>query len=319
MSDNNAVTASFDEIRTLVRELPGPDLAAKTAAVERLAALKASGTLGRLEDLWIWLATWQGRPQPRIDHPRVCIFAGNHGIAARQGSRADRKAAAQSVRDMTEGRAGVHRLSNVLDADLRVFEMALDRPTRDFTESTAMSENDCARAMAYGMMAVEPGLDVICLGTVGDGSAEAAAVLGHLLFEGGEVPDEIQATGPIIAKAVARHRAVQGDPLKLLAAIGGHELAAVAGAIMAARLARIPVIIGGHGALAAASVVWSLDRRGVDHCVVAHARAEDEYVLERLGQRALLDFAIDDDGASAALLIPLLRTAIACYAESASA
>ena len=75
---------SFEEIRALVRELPGPDLEAASAAAAREGQLtKPPGSLGRLEELAAWLATWQGRHPPRIDHPRVCVFAGNHGVAAR--------------------------------------------------------------------------------------------------------------------------------------------------------------------------------------------------------------------------------------------
>src|SRR5258708_29300059 len=76
--------ANFAEIRALLSELPGPDLTAATAAAAREAQLtKPAGALGRLEELTAWLTTWQGRTPPRLDRPRICVFAGNHGVAGR--------------------------------------------------------------------------------------------------------------------------------------------------------------------------------------------------------------------------------------------
>ena len=76
--------ADLDEIRALMAHLPGPDLEAGAAATARQAELtKPAGALGRLEELAIWLASWQARHPPQLDHPRTLVFAGNHGVAAR--------------------------------------------------------------------------------------------------------------------------------------------------------------------------------------------------------------------------------------------
>ena len=150
--------ATLDEMRRLLGELPGPDLAAGTAAAAREAELtKPPGALGRLEELAQWLATWQGRHPPTVRHPRTAVFAGNHGVAARGVSAYPSAVTAQMVQNFVAGGAAVNQLCRVLDADLRVYELALDQPTADFTEAAAMTEEECARAMAYGMMAVETG------------------------------------------------------------------------------------------------------------------------------------------------------------------
>ena len=162
---NAQPAVTFDEIRALMRNLPGPDLEAGTAALERQNQLtKPRGSLGRLEELAQWMATWQGSSAPEMRRPRISVFAGNHGIAARGVSAYPAEVTAQMVQNFINGGGAVNQLAEAADADLRVYELDLDRPTRDFTTGPAMTEEGCARAMAYGMMAVEQGLHVICLG-----------------------------------------------------------------------------------------------------------------------------------------------------------
>src|SRR3546814_15113433 len=88
------------------------------------------------------------------------------------------------VGNFQAGGAAINQLCRVFDAELRVYEMALDHPTADFTTAPAMTEADCANAMAYGMMAVEEGIDLLCLGEMGIGNTASAAALFHALFGG---------------------------------------------------------------------------------------------------------------------------------------
>src|SRR5207244_9600662 len=143
--------ASLDEIRALLAHLPGPDLAAGSAAATREAQFtKPAGALGRLEELAGWLATWQARHPPRIDHPRTVVFAGNHGVAARGVSAYPAAVTAQMVQNFIAGGAAINQLCRTVDADLRVYEMSLETPTGDIVDGPAMSEEECARAIAYG-------------------------------------------------------------------------------------------------------------------------------------------------------------------------
>src|SRR5690349_21177109 len=178
--------ASLDEIRALMGHLPGPDLDAGAAAALREKQLtKPAGALGGLEELAAWLAVWQGRHPPTLDHPRTAVFAGNHGVAARGVSAYPAAVTAQMVQNFIAGGAAVNQLCRAIDADLRVYEMTLDEPTQDFTEAPAMSDADCALAMAYGMTSVEPGVDLLALGEMGIGNtASAAALCGALFGEG---------------------------------------------------------------------------------------------------------------------------------------
>src|SRR5438477_11421164 len=141
----------LDEIRGLIAHLPGPDLDAATAAALREQQLtKPAGALGRLEELAAWLATWQGRDPPTINHPRTVVCAATHGVAARGVSAYPASVTAQMVQNFIAGGAAVNQLCKVIDADLRVYEMSLDQRTGDIVDGPAMSEEECARAIAYG-------------------------------------------------------------------------------------------------------------------------------------------------------------------------
>jgi nicotinate-nucleotide--dimethylbenzimidazole phosphoribosyltransferase len=303
-------TVSFAEIRNLIPELPGPDLDAATTATRRSVAV---GGAARLGDLSIWLATWQGRGEPRLERPRICIFAGNHGIAAHAGSAGTRTA--QRIQTLIKGDGALTRLCRFVDADLRVFEMALDQPTRDFTTGEALSEDACARAVAYGMMAFEPGIDLLCLGAMADGGSLAA-----LAVVAGLSGLKVDTHSPSIAAAIERHRS--DDPLTVLARLGGHEIAAITGTILAARLAKIPVILDGWSAIAAASVVHALDRHAIDHCQIALAipGADPAAIVAQLGKTPLLGLgASEDECVGTALAISQLRAAVACFARETGA
>jgi nicotinate-nucleotide--dimethylbenzimidazole phosphoribosyltransferase len=324
--------ANFGEIRALLAALPGPDLEAGTAAITRERQLtKPAGALGRLEDLASWLATWQAKHPPTVNHPRTAVFAANHGVAAQGVSAYPAAVTAQMVQNFIDGGAAVNQLCASVDADLRIYEMGLDQPTADFTVEPAMSESDCARAMAYGMMAIEPGLDVIALGEMGIGNTTTAAALCLALF-GGTAADWVgPGTGvagevlankiAVVEHAVALHRPAMTDPFETLRHVGGLELAAIAGAILAARLARVPVLLDGYVCTAAAAVLHAADRRALDHCVVAHRSVEPGHrrLLAVLGQEPLFDLGMRlGEGSGATLAIAVLKAAAACHAGMAT-
>ena len=324
--------ANLDEIRGLLKDMPGPDGEAGEAAARHQGQLtKPAGSLGRLEDLAVWLATWQGRQPPRLERPLTAVFAGNHGIAARGVSAYPAEVTRQMVKNFLDGGAAVNQLCGLAASDLRVFEMDLDQPTADFSTAPAMSGEDCARAMAYGMLAVEPGIDVLQLGEMGIGNTTSAAALCHALF-GGSTTDWVgRGTGidnaalthktAVVEAAVAHHRNALTDPLEILRHVGGLELAAIAGAVLAARRARVPVLLDGYACTAAAAVLHAIDPAALDHCQVAHVSVEPGHrrLLERLGKRPLLDLDMRLGEASGAVLgLLLLKAAVACHTGMAT-
>ncbi len=326
-ADSAPAATSFAEIREVLRHLPGPDVAAVTKVVERDRQLtKPAGALGRLEALVEWLAAWQGRGAPRCDHPRIAVFVGAHGVAARGVSAYPSAVNRQMVKNFIDGGAAINQLASMIDADLRIYELDLERPTADFTQAAAMDEARCAHAMAYGMMTAESGIDVLCPGEMGIGNTTSAAALCLALF-GGTAEDWVgSGTGvhgaalsrkiETVREGVARHAGLAGDPLQLLAALGGEELAAIAGAVLAARIGRIPVLLDGYACTAAAAVLQALDRSALDHCQVAHCSAEPGHrrLLERIGKQPLLDLGMRlGEASGGALAVSLLKAACACH------
>jgi len=324
--------ASLADIRAVMSELPGPVSAAGEAATAREGTLtKPPGALGRLEEITHWLCLWQGRHPPKLDRPRVAVFAGNHGVAARGVSAYPAEVTKQMVANFTSGGAAVNQLSLAADAELRVYEMELDNPTADFSTGPAMSEEDCAKAFAYGMMAVEPGLDLLCLGEMGIANTTSAAALCCALFGGGAREWVGPGTG-VVGEALARKIAVVDEAMKhhrphfidsfdIMRRLGGRELAAIAVAVMAARMARIPVLLDGFACTAAAAALHAADAHGLDHCLVAHCSAEPGHrkLLERISKKPLLDFGMRlGEASGAALAIQILRGAIACHNGMAS-
>ncbi len=160
-----------------------------------------------------------------------------------------------------------------------------------------MDEERAANAMAYGMMAVEPGIDVMCLGEMGIANTTTAATLCAALFGGTGADWAGPGTGvkgaalahkiTVIDAALAHHRQAIAahDPLALLAAVGGEELAAIAGAVVAARMGRVPVLLDGYACTAAAAVLFAIDRHALDHCLVAHRSAEPGHSAAAAGDR----------------------------------
>ena len=332
MATSAKPAATLNEIRALLRELPGPDLESGTAAVLRERTLtKPAGALGRLEELTQWLATWQAKHPPAINHPRTAVFAGNHGVASQGVSAYPATVTAQMVENFIAGGAAVNQLCEAVDGDLRVYEMALDQPTADFTQGPALSEEATARAIAYGMMAVEPGVDLLALGEMGIGNSTAAAALCLGLF-GGEAQDWVgPGTGvegtalarkiAVVTEGVARNKQGMTDPFEVLRAVGGNELAAIVGAILAARLARVPVVLDGFACTAAAAVLFAADRRALDHCVVGHRSPEPGHtrLMKIMGKEPILDLGMRlGEGSGATLAIQVLKAAIACHTGMAT-
>ncbi len=329
---NTQPAITFEEIRALVRNLPGPDLDAGTAALQRERQLtKPAGSLGRLEEIAQWMATWQGQHPAEVRRPRVAVFAGNHGVAARGVSAYPAEVTAQMVQNFQNGGAAVNQLCEVADADLRVYELDLETPTADFTERPAMGEEDCCQAMAYGMMAVETGVQLLALGEMGIGNSTAAAAICNALF-GGEAKDWTgRGTGvddeglarkvAAVNAGLAANPQAKDDPFEALRCFGGYELAAIAGAILAARMARVPVLLDGYACTAAAAVLFKADRRALDHCMVAHRSVEPGHdrLLAAIGKEPLLDLGMRlGEGSGAALAINIVKSACACHAGMAT-
>jgi nicotinate-nucleotide--dimethylbenzimidazole phosphoribosyltransferase len=325
-------TQPFDDMRALVAAMPGPDEAAIAAVRARDAVLtKPPGSLGRLESIAEWLAAWQGRSPPRVERPLVAVFAGNHGVVAKGVSAFPASVTRQMVENFAAGGAAINQLCANFDLGLKVFDLALDLPTGDITEGPALEETACAATMAFGMEAIAGGIDLLALGEMGIGNTTIAAAIYTALYGGkaaqwigrGTGLDDagLERKAAAIEAAMTRHAGHLADPLEVLRRVGGREIAAIAGAILAARNQRVPVILDGYVVTAAASILHALDASALDHCLAAHCSAEGAHaeVLRRLGLKPLLDLGMRlGEGSGAALAAGLVKAAARCHSGMAT-
>lgn len=318
---------TLDDIRGRIKAMPGPDDASMRAAIEREPTLtKPPGALGRLEEISSWVSAWQGRHPASASSVGVCVFAGNHGVTAQGVSAFPPEVTAQMVGNFQAGGAAINQLCELQGFSLKVLDVAVGTPTKDFYIEPAMSEEEFVRAFNLGYDAVDKNWQVLCVGEMGIGNTTSAAAICLGLFEG----DAVDWTGPgtgvagatlekksrIVAEAVAMHRPKISDGLDVLRFVGGLELVAIAGAVLGAREARIPVILDGYTCTAAAAAIRSVNRAALDHCKVGHQSAEPGHLklIRELGEEPILSLNMRlGEGTGAALAVAVVRGALACH------
>ena len=326
----HSTAKTFADFRSFLAALPGPDHAAIAAAQARNAVLtKPPGALGQLEGIAIWLAGWQGTARPVIARPQVAIFAGNHGVVAQGVSAFPAEVTVQMVGNFKAGGAAINQLAKCFGATMTVAAIELDRPTGDFTQTVAMSEDDLAQALEIGWSAVDPKADLLVPGEMGIGNTTSAAAIACALFGGGAADWVGRGTGvddaglkrkaEAVAAGVARH--ASRDPLEVLRCLGGREIAAMAGAMLRARDLRIPVVLDGFIACAAAAVLFKANPAALDHCIAGHVSAEAAHgrLLAELGLVPLLGLGLRlGEGSGGALAIGVIKAAAACHSGMAT-
>lgn len=329
---SNKHTNTLEWVQNLLADLPGQDESAREAAAARQAQLtKPAGSLGRLEEIVLWLAAWQGTHPPTLDHPHVIVFAGNHGIAAKGVSAYPTDVTAQMVANFNHGGAAINALSRYVSADLSVVPIKLQQPTKDFTTAPAMSERELSDAVGIGRDSVPDDADLLLLGEMGIGNTTSAAALACALFGGvpsdwvgagtGVDADGISRKQQAIENALTFHGDTLSDPFEALRRVGGRELAAIAGACLEARRRRIPVVLDGYVSSVSAAVLSAFDPSALDHCCIGHVSAEPGHrrLLERLGKPALLDLDMRlGEASGAAVALSIIGAALAAHKNMAT-
>ncbi|KKC34260.1 nicotinate-nucleotide--dimethylbenzimidazole phosphoribosyltransferase [Devosia psychrophila] len=315
---------AYSDVIELLTLPPDGDESAVAAVRARDAQLtKPPGSLGALEGLVEFLARWQGRAKPRLDNPMVTIFAANHGVTDQGVSTFPRQVTAQMVANFTNGGAAISQICALHELNLRVFELALELPTGDITKAAALDDKMCAATIAYGMEAIAGKPDLICLGEMGIGNTTVAAAIYAALY-GGTGADWVgRGTGvddaglarkaDSVDRALAFHAGELDHPLAILARVGGREIAAMLGALIAARHQKVPVIVDGFVATSAAAIAHAINPASIDHCLFAHVSAESGHAraLQAMGQKGLLDLGMRlGEGSGAALAAVLAKTAL---------
>ncbi|MCA0906289.1 nicotinate-nucleotide--dimethylbenzimidazole phosphoribosyltransferase [Ruegeria marisrubri] len=320
----------LNAFRAALAAAPGPDATAAQGAAERNGQLtKPPGALGRLEDLAIWYAGWRGDARPQIAAPQVIVFAGNHGVTAQGVSAFPSEVTVQMVMNFEHGGAAINQLARAAGATMDVHALDLDNPTADFTQAPAMTEAELLNALRTGWQAVDPQADLLVVGEMGIGNTTSAAAIACALFGGDAADWTGRGTGVddagltnktrVVAEGVALHKSEDG--LEILRCLGGREIAAMAGAIAAARILRIPVILDGFICTAAAACLRRLSDTALDHAVAGHQSAEAAHgaVLAKLGKEPLLSLGLRlGEGSGGALAINILKSAVACHSGMAT-
>lgn len=324
--------SSLAEFAAVLRKAPEVDRQALDAARDRNGQLtKPPGALGRLEDLAIWYAGWRGTPKPQINAPQVVIFAGNHGVTAQGISAFPAEVTEQMVLNFKSGGAAINQLSSCFGARLDVHALQLDKPTADFTQGPAMSEDECVAALKTGWAAVDETSDLLVTGEMGIGNTTSAAAIALALYGGSGADWAGRGTGvddaglsrkaKVIEAGLAANPQAAGNGLEALRCLGGRELAAMVGAIAHARMLRVPVILDGFICSAAAAALAHAVPGILDHTVAGHVSAEGAHkaILDQIDKKPLLSMDMRlGEGSGAALAISMLQAAVACHTGMAT-
>jgi len=319
-------------LREACANLPvGNEDAASQALARQGTLTKPQGSLGRLEDLAVWLARWQGKAIPTLEKVEVLVFAGSHGITRCGVSAFPAEVTAQMVANFAAGRAAINQLAKAAGAELKVIALEVERPTADFTEAPAMSEAEFLKAVSTGYEALSAGTQLLCIGEMGIGNTTTAAAVAAALF-GGDGTDWVgRGTGvddaglkrkaDVVNAAIARHGDALRDPLEALRRVGGRELAAMFGAALAARHKGAAVLVDGFVSTAAVAPLGLLATGGLNHAQAAHRSAEAGHarLLEKIGLSPILEMRMRlGEASGACLAVNILRSAAACHGGMAT-
>ena len=333
-------------------EITPPDDHARSAAIALHAKLiKPAGSLGRLEDLGVWLAACQGQSPPRpFTRPRVVVFAGDHGIAAKGVSAYPAEVTAQLVGSMLTGAAAINVLAAAAGASVRVVDMAVDteasamrsigefkvrRGSGSIDREDALTDAKARAAVAAGVRIadaeVDGGADLLIPGDLGVANSTPASVLIAALT--GSEPVAVVGRGSgiddhgwmrkatAVRDALRRARPVLADPIALLRTAAGADIAAMAGFLAQAAARRTPVVLDGVVACAAALVAEDLAPGARRWWVAGQRTGEPAHALalEHLDLGALLDLDVRlGEGTGAVTALPLLVMAARVLAETAT-
>jgi len=328
-----------------------PDKKAAAKAQARQDQLtKPRGSLGRLEELSVKVAGITGKELPRIERKAIVIIAGDHGVVAEGVSAYPQEVTAQMVHNFLRGGAAINVLARHIGARMVVVDMGIvaelePHPslvsrkiapgTHNMAKGPAMSKEQALRAVESGIEVINGevarGLDIVGVGDMGIGnttpsSAICAAItgesVGRVTGKGTGVSDkQLALKVKVIETALALNRPDPGDAIDVLSKVGGFEIGGIAGVILGAAARRLPVVIDGFIAGAAALIASGLCPRVKDYLIAAHVSAEVGHraILDYLGLRPLLDLGMRlGEGTGAALAISIVEAAVKALAGMAT-
>jgi nicotinate-nucleotide--dimethylbenzimidazole phosphoribosyltransferase len=341
-------TMSLQEVLGQIRLL---DTALRQRAQARLDRLtKPLGSLGRLEELAAQYVAITGEMKPNVPRGVVFTFAADHGVTVEGVSAYPREVTPQMVLNFLRGGAGVNVLARHAGVDVRVVDIGVDyefgtvpglfdrkimKGTRNLMVEPAMTRSQAEQSLLVGMElaanAVQEGVGLIGTGEMGIGNTTPSAAITAVMTRRSVADVTGRGTGideagharkiHVIQTALDRHRPDPTDPLDVLAKVGGLELGGLAGLILGAAAARIPVVLDGFIAGAAALIAVGLQPSCRDYLIASHRSVEEGHgvLLDHLSLKPLLDLDLRlGEGTGACLGINLVYAAIKIYTEMAT-
>lgn len=319
-----------------VDRIEGADRDAAEAAQRALdAKTKPRGSLGRLEELAVRVAGIRSTPDPGILKAAVVVAAADHGVAEEGVSAYPQEVTRQMLATFASGGSAVCVLAREAGAELRVVDAGVGRPTANIAIGPAMSRDDAVSRIEEGIALAQEldrdGVGVVALGEMGIANTTAAAAVAAALLS--RAPAEVSGRGTgldddglarkidVVARALAANRVDAADPIGVVAALGGFELAVLCGLVLGSAAERMVVLVDGFITATAALVAARLSPRAVDTMVAAHLSPEPGHgiVLEALGLMPLLDLGLRlGEGSGAALALPILDAALALLSDMAT-
>ncbi|MQS39615.1 nicotinate-nucleotide--dimethylbenzimidazole phosphoribosyltransferase [Streptomyces katsurahamanus] len=339
---------NLDDFSDLIER---PDSGVRRVAEEHRERLAVPpGALGRIDELGEWLSAAQGRvPAAPVEHPRVVLFAGDHGVAGLGVSGRPAGGAHRLVRATLDGVSPIAVLARRMGVPVRIVDAGLDcdpallpdevvrhrvrRGSGRIDVEDALTADEAERAVRLGMAIADEeadsGTDVVVLGDVSVGGTTPASTLIAALCgtdasvvtgRGGAGIDDLawMRKCAAIRDSLRRARPVLGDQLELLAAVGGADLAAMTGFLLQSSVRRMPVILDGVVSAACALVAQRAAFRAPDWWLAGHVSGEPAQAkaLDRMALNPLLDHGVTvGEGTGALLALPFVQAAAAFSAE----
>ena len=323
-------------------------LGAVSAHLDNLT--KPPGSLGRLEEIAAQYCLMTGTADPLLGPKRIYVFAGDHGVSAKRVSAFPKEVTVQMVLNMLRGGAAINVLARNAGADVRVVDMGVDgtfenaeglidrkvRPgTADISEGPAMTREEAMRAVTVGIElareAHAEGIALLGTGEMGIANTTASAAVMAALLPC--TPEEIVGRGTgiddatlenkiqLVRKALSANGDRLGDPMDVLASVGGLEIAGIAGLVLGGAALKIPVVVDGFVTSAGALVACRMAPSVKDYIFFSHLSAEMGHrkFFAEMEARPLLDFGLRlGEGTGAAVAMPIIEAAIKIYREMAT-
>ncbi|HPO89837.1 MAG TPA: nicotinate-nucleotide--dimethylbenzimidazole phosphoribosyltransferase [Victivallales bacterium] len=331
-----------ENLMEIINKISPPNKEIASSAQQKLNNLtKPRGSLGILEECAIKYLSIRGNMNAKLENTYILTFAGDHGVAEEGVSAFPQKVTTQMLKNFANGGAAINVLSKHANAKLKVIDVGvagdynhpsiiknkIAKGTANFAKTPAMTQEDCCRAIMAGAKIAEEcineGADLICTGDMGIANTTSSAAIYSILLDlpaeeivgrGTGIDDQrLRKKIEIVNLAREKYSKLKSDPLAVMAAVGGFEIAAICGAIIQSAERKIPIMIDGFISGAAALTAIKLKNEILDYCFFSHLSAENGHskALKLMGVKPLLSLDLRlGEGTGAALAIHIVSASI---------